>query len=120
MAEPLARFGCEILYLRIGKDVGKASHAHGMRDLLELVERGAPDAPRRGIVAGELRIFFFKRDELIEELIIFIVGYLRRIFYIIQAGVMLDRSAKLFRPFFFARLRSSMKTSSRGAFPRIF
>ena len=83
MSETLTDFRNEILDFLIGKNIGKTSHAHGMHDLLEFIERGASDAPRWGVLTGELRIFFFQCDKLVKKLVIFVVGYLRRVFDVV-------------------------------------
>ena len=84
----------------IGKDVGETSHAHGVRDLLEFVERGAAYALRRRILGRKLRILFLQSDQLIKKLVVFVVGNFRRILDIIQTGMVLDCFAQLRHSFF--------------------
>ena len=66
-----------------------------MRNFLEFIESLAADALCGRGRAVKFGIFLFKRDKLIEKLIVFIIRNLRRILDIVKIRMMREQLAKL-------------------------
>ena len=99
-AEFFVCFVYEIVNLVIRKNIGKTAHFYVMRHFFEFFERFAADSFRGGRSAFKFGIFFFEGDKLVKKLIVFVIGNLRRILYIIKARMIFQQSAKLVYAFF--------------------
>ena len=85
----------EIPQLVVGEDVGEGVHAGGVGDLLELVQGLTAHAVGGGGGIVQLGVVLLQVDQLVVELIIFIVGDDGGIVDVVLLGVVFQLLAKL-------------------------